>query len=204
MRNQQGQGLLETIVALGIIVSGVVGMLNLTVSNQTSTEDSSERLIATNLGREGVEIVRNIRDTNWLSCEIIGGVLSCNTWDQGLVSGVDTTAVPLFNAVTNAWIIDFTPDDLTHTYTRVWRYSSGVAENIGTQFQTTELTPANADVTSYRRLLDISSICEDKTIATSCSAGNPKIGIRVQSIVEWTARGKQNSLTSEERLFNWR
>ena len=202
MRNQQGQGLLETIVALGIITSGVVGMLNLTITNQTAAGDSSERLVATNLGREGVEVVRNIRDTNWLSCEIVLGALSCSNWDAGLVSGSDTTAAPLFNASTNTWTIDFTPADITHNYARVWRYSSGVAENIGTQFQTSDAAPAGAAETPYRRLLTLSSICGDKTVAASCSG--TKIGIRVQSTVEWTARGRANSLTVEERLFNWR
>lgn len=196
--------MLETIVALGIIVSGVVGMLNLTISNQTATEDSSERLIATNLGREGVEVARNIRDTNWLSCEIVAGVLACSNWDAGLVSGTDTAAVPLFNAATNAWTIDFTPDAITHAYARVWRYSAGVAGNIGAQFQTSEAMPANATLTLYERLLDLSSICADKTVSASCAPGNPKIGIRVQSTVQWTARGRENSLTVEERLFNWR
>ena len=54
MLNQQGQGLLETVVALGIIVSGLVGMQSLTIANQTGSEDAEERLIATNLGREGI------------------------------------------------------------------------------------------------------------------------------------------------------
>ncbi|MBI1961425.1 MAG: hypothetical protein HYS45_01840 [Parcubacteria group bacterium] len=202
MRNQQGQGLLETIVALGIIVSGVVGMLNLTITNQTATGDSSERLVATNLGREGVEVVRNIRDTNWLSCGIVAGTLSCSNWDAGLVSGSDTTAVPLFNPATNVWTIDFTPEDVAHNYARVWRYTSGVAGNIGTQFQASDAAPADATETPYRRLLTLSSICGDKTVAASCSG--TKIGIRVQSTVEWTARGRANSLTVEERLFNWR
>ncbi|MBI2636905.1 MAG: hypothetical protein HYW81_01805, partial [Parcubacteria group bacterium] len=118
MNHQQGQGLLETIVALGIIVSGVVGMLNLTISNQTATEDSSERLVATNLAREGVEVVRNIRDSNWLLCEIVSGVLSCSSWDASLSSGTDTTAVPLFSAATNAWSVNFTPNDISSDYAR--------------------------------------------------------------------------------------
>ncbi|MEK7188922.1 MAG: hypothetical protein AAB671_00230 [Patescibacteria group bacterium] len=204
MLHQQGQGLLETVVALGIIVSGLVGALSLTISNQSASEDASERLAATNLAREGADVVRSVRDTNWLSCEIVASVLSCNAWDQGLSSGTDTTAVPLFNVAANSWSIDFTPDAITHNYARVWRRSSGTAANIGTQFQSSEATPADATLTPFARLLDISSICADKTVAASCSGGNPKIGMRVQSTVSWSSRGRDFSLTVEERLFNWR
>lgn len=200
--NQTGQGLLETIIALGIIVSGLVGMLGLTISNQSASEDASERLIATNLGREGVEVVRSIRDSNWLSCEIALGALSCSNWDAGLVSGTDTTAVPLFDVAANAWSIDFTPDAITHDYARVWRRTSGAAVNIGAQFQSADATPVDSTLTSYRRLLDIASICSDKTVGASCAG--TKIGMRVQSTVAWTSRGKDFSLTIEERLFNWR
>jgi Tfp pilus assembly protein PilV len=202
--NQQGQGLLETIVALGIIVSGLVGMMNLTISNQTAGEDAEERLIATNLAREGIEVVRAIRDTNWLTCEVVAGVLNCSAWDKDLVSGTDTTAVPLFNVTNNTWAIDFTPNDIAHNYARIWRKSAGTAANIGTQFQSTEATPTDSVLTAYSRLLELHLICTDKTIATSCAGGNPKIGIRVQSKVQWEARGKENDIIVEERLFNWR
>lgn len=193
---------METVVALGIIVSGLVGMMNLTIANQSGSEDASERLIATNLGREGIEVARSIRDTNWLSCEIAAGALSCNDWDEGLSFGTDTTAVPLFDVESNTWSIDFTPDAITHDSARVWRRSSGVAANIGTQFQSAVVIPADSTLTSYRRLLDISSICNDKTVAASCTG--EKIGMRVQATVEWASRGRDYSITVEERLFNWR
>lgn len=204
MRNQQGQGLLETIVALGIIVSGLVGMMSLTISNQSASSDAFERLVATNLGREGIEVVRSIRDTNWLSCEIVIGALSCSAWDQDLVSGSDTTAVPRFDVASNAWSIDFTPDDISHDYGRVFRRTSGEAARIGTQFQSTESAPVDSADTGYRRLLNITAICSDKTVSASCGSGNPKIGMVVQSTVAWSSRGKDFSITIEERLFNWR
>jgi len=202
-KNKSGQGLLETIIALGIIVGGVVGMMSLTISNQTSSEDAEERLIAVNLAREGVEVVRNIRDTNWLTCEIVETILNCNNWDQGIVSGVDVIAVPIFNVDSNSWTIDFTADSIDHNYARIWRKSAGIAEFIGAQFQSTEAEPDDSNLTSYRRILELYSICSDKSIATSCAVGD-KIGIRVQSRVQWSARGKINEIVAEERLFNWR
>jgi Tfp pilus assembly protein PilV len=202
--NQQGQGLLETIVALGIIITGVVGMLNLTLSNQSASLDAKERLIATNTAREGIEIVRSIRDTNWLNCTITGGVSDCNTWDQDLVSGTDVTAVPLFDIENNTWTIDFTANDFTHDHVRVWRKSSGAAANIGAQFQSTQSDPSDSILTPYRRIVELYSICLDKTISTNCSGSNPKIGILVQSKVQWDTNERVNEIIVEERVFNWR
>ena len=199
IRNQSGQGLLEAVIALGIIVTGIVGTMNLTISNQTSSADAQERLIAINLAREGVEIVRNIRDTNWLSCEI----LNCNDWDQGLESGSDVIGVPIFNPSANAWTIDFTADDITHNSARIWRKSSGNPQYIGTLFQSTEQTPADSALTEYKRILEIYSICSDKAPAETCAAGD-KIGMRAQSRVAWESRGKSFEVIAEERLFNWR
>ena len=195
--NNQGQGLLETVIAIGIIVTGVVGTMNLTISNQTSSSDAQDRLIAVNLAREGVEVIRNIRDTNWLSCEIA----SCNDWDEYLTSGTITIGTLLFDPDTNTWIMDFTADSIDHNNARVWRRNAG--DYIGAMFQSDEAVPSNAALTGYNRIIELHSICDDKTITSSCGA-KEKIGIRVQSTVKWENRGKPLELTAEERLFNWR
>jgi Tfp pilus assembly protein PilV len=190
--NQEAQGLLEVIVALGIIISGIVGMVNLTISNQTATSEASDRLIATNFAREGIEVIRNIRDTNWLSCEINSGVLNCNDWDQGLSSDTTQTLVALFDVTNNSWTLNYTASDFNHNHTRIWRRNAGVADEIGTHFQSTQDPPSNATLAGYKRLITLSPL------------GSPKNGIKVQSSVQWTAKGKTEQLTLEERLYNWR
>ncbi|OGY91190.1 MAG: hypothetical protein A3H70_02490 [Candidatus Komeilibacteria bacterium RIFCSPLOWO2_02_FULL_48_11] len=191
-KNVSGQGLLETTIALGVIVTGIVGMLTLTISNQSSSLESAERLVAANLAREGIEIVRNIRDSNWLPR---------GAWDQGLESGTDYTAVPLFDKAANVWTLSFTANDLNHREARLWREG-------GVYFQSTQETPPGAGLTTYRRLLQLDEICQDKSVVVSGSqcnpALNPKIGIKVQSRVQWEAKGNTHQLTAEERLFNWR
>lgn len=191
-KNQFGQGLLETTIALGVIITGIVGMLTLTISNQSASVESSDRLLATNLAREGVEIIRNIRDSNWLPRGV---------WDQGLESGADYTAAPLFDKAANTWALDFTANDINHDHARLWRAG-------GVYFQSAQAAPAGASLTSYRRLLQLDEICQDKSVMTSggqCNpAINPKIGIKVQTKVQWEAKGSTHELVVEERLFNWR
>ncbi len=62
----RGESLVEVLVALGIIASVLVSsfaLLNRGISANTSIKN---KIIAINIAREGVEGVRNIRDTNWL------------------------------------------------------------------------------------------------------------------------------------------
>lgn len=64
---QKGQGLLETIVAIGVIVTGLVSVMTLVISNLTGAREAALRYQAVNLAREGIEMVRNARDTGWLT-----------------------------------------------------------------------------------------------------------------------------------------
>ena len=51
MHHPSGQGLLETVIALGIISVGLVAALSLTTSSFAASREGVGRLIATNLAR---------------------------------------------------------------------------------------------------------------------------------------------------------
>jgi type II secretory pathway pseudopilin PulG len=64
--SQSGQTLIETLVAIFILTMGVtaaVGLANFALGSSTSV---TKQIIATGLAREGIEAVKNMRDTNWL------------------------------------------------------------------------------------------------------------------------------------------
>ena len=66
-KDQKGQGLLEVVIALGILTVGLFGVFTLVLGNFTSERAGMMRLQAMNLAREGIETVKNIRDSNWLA-----------------------------------------------------------------------------------------------------------------------------------------
>ena len=74
--NQKGFTLLEVMVAIFVITVGVIGVLSALQRATSATFVSSSRLEAIYLAQEGIEIVRNIRDTNWLNEGVV--------WDSGL------------------------------------------------------------------------------------------------------------------------
>lgn len=197
--NNNGQGLLEVVISLGIIVSGIIGALTLTVSNQTSSTESSEQLIAVNLAREGIEVIRNKRDSNWLARR---------AWNYGFENASfpnDYTVMFYYSNFTNQPTmnnpnITFFPNDFTDLRTRIWRKN-------GFYFQFLIGTPTNSTLTPYKRLIYLDKICADKTIRESgstCTVDNPQIGIRVKSVVQWESKENTNNVTMEEHLFNWR
>jgi len=85
-QSQSGGGftLIEVIVAIFLIIVGMVGVL-ITIQNIfPSIRIVSSQLTAAYLTQEGIEIVRNIRDTNWLNgqdwnANIFDNCLSCSS-----------------------------------------------------------------------------------------------------------------------------
>lgn len=75
-----GFTLLETIVAVGLIVSGLISALALINTSLVYISSVQDRLVAANLAMEGIEVIRNIRDNNWLD-EL--------SWNGGMDLGAD-------------------------------------------------------------------------------------------------------------------
>ena len=71
-----GFALIEVIVAVSLITTGLIAAYTLIVSTISSTTYASHRLTAAYLAQEGIELVRNIRDTNWLQEK---------DWETGLI-----------------------------------------------------------------------------------------------------------------------
>lgn len=64
--SNKGESLAETMIALSILAIGIT-LSALVVSNAlTNMSISRNRVVAVNIAREGLEAMRNIRDTNWL------------------------------------------------------------------------------------------------------------------------------------------
>ena len=65
--SNQGQTLIETLAALFILFMGVGAATGLAVYAFSASGNINKQIIATGLAREGMEAVRNMRDTNWLN-----------------------------------------------------------------------------------------------------------------------------------------
>lgn len=208
LKNQQGQGIVELLIAIFVIIMGVAAILALSISTIIAGQESISRVEASNLAREGVEVARSIRDSNWLKIE--AGELTASNWDDGLYeiigSNYDAVAefypeddpdTPLFDGDGGNWKLDYSDTDYT-----LYRLSSGDYQGVYVHAGYGE-----GDASAYSRRIYTYPICDDHVavdIGSSCDSPSDKIGIKVQSIVEWQERGRTHSVTVEENLYNWK
>ncbi len=61
-----GFTLLEAVVAVALLIGGVLVVYASSARMLSYTYDNQYRLVASYLAQEGIEVIRNIRDQNWL------------------------------------------------------------------------------------------------------------------------------------------
>ncbi|MBI3231958.1 MAG: type II secretion system protein [Candidatus Doudnabacteria bacterium] len=66
-----GQTLIETIIAIFILVSGIAAAVGLAIFALSKSQNITKQMVAVGLAREGVEAIKNMRDTNWLKQTVI-------------------------------------------------------------------------------------------------------------------------------------
>jgi len=209
IKNQSGQGLLELVVAIGVITVGLFSVWNLFLSNFNGEQEAGARILAVNLAREGLEMVKNIRDSNWLAIENNETCFyedmsndPCR-WDSGLDDDGSGLIKNIFSD--NAYL-DYLIDDITDDQSRLY-----IDSNSGFYSHN------HGQPTIYRRLITMQNVCcfdadsnlkcDDfnfTIIEIPCPAENLKIGLDVKSTVRWTLKGQIREITVSDRLFNWK
>ena len=213
-KNDAGFTLIEVIIALAVIVTGLVGALVLATSNYRASRDNISRVFAANLARSAVEAVRNTRDTNWLRSDlnILAGTTPY-TWDR--FAGVSGASVA------PAFIVgQGTPD--TYSFTKVdvpdpfssgcqrLDYMCSCLKMAGDLCALSFGIPVGYGYNeSLHRLVVLQDICWNDTndvestreYGLSCATGDVKIGVLVTGIVKY---GSSQMVTVKEKLYNWR
>jgi Tfp pilus assembly protein PilV len=65
--NKKGFSLGEIMLSIFVLSIGLVGTIGLIANNIKNASDTRDSIIASELVQEGVELVRNIRDNNWIA-----------------------------------------------------------------------------------------------------------------------------------------
>ncbi|MBL7057707.1 prepilin-type N-terminal cleavage/methylation domain-containing protein [Patescibacteria group bacterium] len=66
MNNQRGFGLIEVTVSIYILTMGLFGLMSLLHQSLKAQDINKNSIVAAQLAQEGIELVRNVRDNNWL------------------------------------------------------------------------------------------------------------------------------------------
>ncbi len=226
--DHRGQTLLEVLFAMVILIVALVATIALIVSSITASRESRNRLIATSLGREAIEMARSIRDSNWVTslekvCQggsndgaVCQGDSDCDAgidcqadaWWQGLAATAPATnpAIPVIDG-SNPRTFDFSITDFNDSKAEVflnndfYRQGEGVGGIKSGFFRLVYMSPICHDDVGNEFIIDQAST--DTCGNGSASSYSNLVGYQIISEVRWPNASSSHHITVEDRLYNW-
>lgn len=84
---QQGQSLVEIIVAVGVVILLVMGIVVATTTSLRSGQRGKDKSLAVKYAQEGIELVRDLRNQGWIDFQSRDGLWCLakdGTWTKSL------------------------------------------------------------------------------------------------------------------------
>lgn len=179
--NNKGFTLVETLVAIAIFATSVTGLISITARGINDNVYVKNKLIASYLSQEGVELVRNIRDNSLLSQTPV-------TWTEFLTStDWAGNCYDTFNGI-NACYIDGAVGEVVATSC----VDGDCSDPLGLEPSTSRYTYFTIYDSPFTRTITIRPI----------EAGNNE-EVLVNSIVEWKQGSNNYKVSYQYNLLNW-
>ena len=198
-RAPRGQSFIEAMVAITIIITAISSSLALIQSSITASRIGGLQVVAANLAREGIEVIRAMRDTNWLQGR---------SFQVGLVdAGGEKVTRPFLDQEDGESTLAFGGTTISDDSSRVYVMPDGL-------FRQADSQPSGSTVSPYNRIAVLDHICRmDATGAerivdgtATCTAGTETlVGLAVTVTVRWMGvGGRYQTLVASEHLYDWR
>lgn len=195
IKNNSGQSLIELIVAVAIIQVGLLSVWSLFLSNFNAEREAELRIVGANLSREGVELVKNIRDSNWLRADQgeVNEEGKIWPWDEGLNSGIYSISYDDGS---------LEGEEESQLYVDPQGFYTNSSNGTKTSF--------------YKRTIELKSVCcSDPEGDLVCNDTNYqikkpselcplRIGINVIAKTTWSHSGGERNSVVEDIIYNWR
>lgn len=212
---KRAESLMETIIAITVIALIVTGAGIMVRISILGNELSQDRMTALNLAREGVEAMRNIRDTNWL--RYAAKKDTCwNTLDDGGVPIDITNCDDVLNLIEHDTYYSLYMD-LTDDFYEYYLKDTGAAGDVfdaSYQMHVCEIynPPATYTGSLFANVEDPAAAgCdEDSYFYRNVyfvyeDTGDPQTSsiITVTVNVGWYSGGEQKEVSLTEKIGNW-
>lgn len=170
----RGFTLIETLVAITILLIAIVGPMSAIGNSLSQIALARDQMIAINLAQEGIEAVRQERDSKMID-QLLGGSNSPVYWRSGLNQGeyIGTMVSP--NLITRCG------GSCSVDQKKIFQSNA-----TGRHHQFLGAVPNGYTATQFSRVIDV-------------GAGNAEM--QVSATVTWTARGALQTIEVKEALF---
>lgn len=181
-KNKRGLSLLEMVVVIGIVTVSLVSISSLMTQSIQAQNINHNYLIASMLAQEGLELVRNKRDTNWLRPGW--------DWKTGNNPGTDVDIFQFVNGQTYAissGTIDSTVNNISDAGAVLYQsiYGHYTHDTTGNSLYT------GADPTIFSRLITVDDLGGETDI------------LEIVCTVQWELRGKIYKYEAATKSYNW-
>ena len=200
MKLRNGQTMIELMIAIAVIAVGLFSAMNMVYSNLALVNRDSDEVVAINLSREGIELAKQARDSDWLAG---------NAFDQGLFKTsdpTDYTGTVVWSGAAGAFpSFNFTANAITDANAKIV-LANGLYQQTG----------ASGSSTAFARLVTFHPICDNGAgtgyivknptdSPNNCEAlGFPKVGIRIESAIRWTRANITKNTVIYSDIYDWR
>ena len=183
--NNKGFSILEASVVMGVVRIGLLGIFSLVLQNIQVQKVNKNMLVASMLAQEGLELVRNIRDDNWIASPVVD-------WDLDIAGWVN-----------NDFAVDYT---MSMTEVDDINVAGNIVEATGAKlyfvnvsnYYTHDPDGGTNKATAFSRLIT----------ATAVDASSPADGItdyyKIKSHIQWNENNVLKDYIAETHLYNWR
>ena len=227
-KSKKGETIAETIIALTILAMGIAMTSTLMANSLRNVNTSKYRVIAVNIAREGIEAVRNIRDTNWLKFSSKRR-MCWNHMPQPLAeddcNDTPTLITPgnyiVYKDVDERWRLKLIPGAPTFDLTQL--YLVDIDPTIDTDkdgnltndndiynHKTSDvptdddaLGKDHAEKSIYKRIIRIDYLKNDGTLVTSGAPSDEVNRMVVTSTVSWLSAGNENKVELKTHLTDY-
>ncbi len=208
----RGETLLEVMVAITIMVAVLTSAFTLLIQVSAANTNVVNRVTALNIAKEGVEAVRNIRDTNWLKysgdrrgkwlcLDTVAAPNACQTATALITTGVyrvefEGSRYYLEETISSALTVE---DALPGEAFRL--YESTTTPNEGRMYHD---AVGGGEATAFYRQILLTPEDEWVDDPTCTTVGCPtKVRLNVVSRVQWREGSKVRSLDLETYLYDF-
>lgn len=201
LQNNKGFTIIELVISIFVLSIAVVGAYNAFTTMDILTSSSTNRFTAAYLAQEGIEIVRNIRDTNWIKgydwrcglADVTGTTMVCETGNKDCTTGCEA---------------DYTTFGTADSPLYPWGGSGNYlsVDSNGFYVYDYNSTDENLIATKFKRKITVIP-----TITYTNESGYQVFDtLRVIVEVSWDEKANilhpnttQDSIIAEEYLYNW-